>query len=60
MQESTSTSQNINITSESIQNTKTYSPPSILYELELETRAGTPNAPIGIDPLGLGNPLTSP
>lgn len=40
--------------------TKVYSPPTILYELELETRAGTPNAPIGIDPLGLNDPLTSP
>ncbi|GAB4580754.1 MAG: hypothetical protein Fur0022_34960 [Anaerolineales bacterium] len=39
---------------------KVYSPPIILYELELETRAGTPLAPEGIDPLGLNNPATFP
>lgn len=60
MQEPTSTSQNIKLSLELTQNTKMYTPPSILYELELETRAGTPLAPVGIDPLGINDPLKSP
>ena len=32
---------------------KPYTPPAIIHELELETRAGSPLAPDGIDPLGL-------
>jgi len=30
-----------------------YTPPAIVHELELETRAGSPLSPEGIDPLGL-------
>lgn len=32
---------------------KRYTPPAILHELELETRAGSPLAPDSVDPLGL-------
>ncbi|HNB50667.1 MAG TPA: hypothetical protein PK530_01920 [Anaerolineales bacterium] len=39
---------------------KVYTPPVILYELELETRAGSPLAPNGLDPLGLNEPFTVP
>jgi hypothetical protein len=31
---------------------KPYTPPAIIHELELETRAGSPLSPDGIDPFG--------
>ncbi len=32
---------------------KAYSAPAIVHELKLETRAGSPLRPSGIDPLGI-------
>lgn len=49
----------ISTTTESVV-AKTYTPPTILYELELETRAGSPLAPDGLDPLGLNGPIPLP
>jgi hypothetical protein len=40
---------------------KVYTPPAILHELELETRAGSPlGVGDGVDPLGLNEPFTLP
>lgn len=60
MQEPINTTKVQNTQSESLSAGKVYIPPAILYELELETRAGSPLAPNGLDPLGLNEPFTVP
>lgn len=60
MQESISTPNVSPLPTEHLASGKVYTPPVILYELELETRAGSPLAPDGLDPLGINEPFTLP